>query len=702
MVGLFERMAGQNCAASHVPARQARPCLGKLIRVWAPGAALLIALGLTPSPVGAAGIPGTPGFHPSGPRPAATGVLTTLYSTELHGGYVAAGVGMRNRGFGHLTISGIPNGAKVTAAFLLWDVLDDSNQTIDAVGVVNSNFVRGTLIGSGASPCWPPAANFGFEADITPLVSGNGIYALSGFASGAQDGSDPWVSGSPTPALEGASIVAIYSNSSSPLTHVEVDDGTAETSGNQLSTSFSGFAASANPVAQTTFIVADGQSSPDGPATFNGVALNPGDFQGLDPQDGPAFSQGNLWDTSLYDVSSDVHPGDTSATATIVGTSDCLVWVGQALSVSGQSFGTPSSPQFLNIGPTNGGVVAVWTAPKSDGGAPILGYTLTATPVYTDRIPRPSASAITRNVSSTTQVYILNGLVEDCHERYVVSVSARNAAGIGAAATSSSFRPSGIVAPHSVVKSPAFVLILVDGVNESQPGFTMDPYTPTLDGSPSYCPEAWNASMSSEAESDFAGSPAGPWSFFHKWNFGEVDSHGNGTGNDELAPRAVAIPSPPQGISPGTYTHSFMLDAVAAQGAIILPFSYKGYGFSSAPNHDPLFTFYGYSACQSTPGCGPTIDSDASLLASEVSAAARTWPASRIVVMGHSQGGLVAFAWWVHHSTQSHLQVAISLELTNQRSLCGHPHLLGATELSAIQPADGTRPAMAGGGRGVS
>ena len=53
----------------------------------------------------------------------AAGAPTTFANIDVNGGYVAAGVGLRNRGAGTITISGIPSGAVVQAAYLYWSVL---------------------------------------------------------------------------------------------------------------------------------------------------------------------------------------------------------------------------------------------------------------------------------------------------------------------------------------------------------------------------------------------------------------------------------------------------------------------------------------------------------------------------------------------------------------------------------------------------
>ena len=298
----------------------------------------------------------------------------------------------------------------------------------------------------------------------------------------------------------------------------------------------------------------------------------------------------------------------------------------------------------------NGKVTVSWTSVKSIDGAAVTGYEVRPEPDGTDRVPPPSlVTPPAQRVPATVSSLTVSGLLEDCHQLYQVVVTPETGPGSGPAGKSPVFRPSGIVESG---KAPPYVVILLDGINESQPGFTMNPYKPTLDGNPSYCPEARNASSGTEAEADFAGAPNGPWSFFHKWNFGEVkDGQAvgpNDKGYDESAPRAVAYPKPPPNVVPGTYTHSFMLDAIASRGAIILPFSYKGYGFAPNFQAHPGFSYYGYGGCQATPGCpgAPLIPEDAKLLDGEVNDAASVWPTSKIVVMGHSQGGLIAFEWW--------------------------------------------------------
>ena len=292
---------------------------------------------------GSTGDGGNGGSTQAGQSTAGTGEGAPSLATtiDVRGGYVAAGIGMRNRGFGTIKIAGIPKGATVVRSYLYWAVLNPTQTSALSQGTVNSTSVTGTLIGTGVDPCWNATAGWSYRADVTSIVKKNGSYNLAGFASGRTDGVDPATS-SPLPMAEGASLVVVFQKLATstslayPLTRVQLYDGYQEEqgAGTTLNASW-GFAAT-NPVPEvrTTFIGGDGQSNFTEPAsTFNGVAVTAADWDGTDPQAGAKYSIGNLWDTDTASVGKYVQPGNSGAAIRVTGGPDCLVWVAQVTSV---------------------------------------------------------------------------------------------------------------------------------------------------------------------------------------------------------------------------------------------------------------------------------------------------------------------------------------------------------------------------------
>jgi hypothetical protein len=307
---------------------------------------------------------------------------------------------------------------------------------------------------------------------------------------------------------------------------------------------------------------------------------------------------------------------------------------------------------------------------------------------YTDRVPAPSlggGGVQQDTVPASARSYTFSGLYQDCHERYRMSVTALSASGPSAPVFTQSFRPSGYVMPN---QDPPYVVILVDGIDSQQPGFQMNPYTPTTGPVQSYCPESWDPTLNrgngAETEANFAqpyglappNGPSGPWSFFHKWNHGETDSNGNPTSGDSGGPNLLyasepkLVDGPAANGGPSSFTHTFVLDDIAARGAIILPFSYHSnltcitslQGNLDAIGaqvtgsiQDPTFTYPAYGKSDSDPipiindlsqPCRGNIDYWSQILDATLQSIHRMWPTSKLVVMGHSQGGLVVATAW--------------------------------------------------------
>ncbi len=277
----------------------------------------------------------------SAPVASTEGLSNALYSVNLNGGYVAHGVGMRNRGWGTIVVDDMPNGSTKTKAYLWWSVIGSSTRpsAAYATGKFNGNAITGTLIGSGPVPCWGGSRVYVYRYDATALVTGtNNLYHLTDFATGNKFGTEPFGGVQTYPTFEGASLVIVYSKSNYPYTSVKIMDGVTSWQSGNSSTTFTGLPSYSLPVAKTTFIVSDGQNNAGKNVYFNGIALPSSLISGSDRQNGVNYRYGNLQDTSTTYVK--VSPGATTATATIQPTTDCLVWMAQVLSVSNGNLDT--------------------------------------------------------------------------------------------------------------------------------------------------------------------------------------------------------------------------------------------------------------------------------------------------------------------------------------------------------------------------
>jgi len=182
-----------------------------------------------------------------GPRHGGTGI-SFYYADTLHGNYVTGDTGLYYVTTGTVTISGIPAGATITKAFLIWtSLLTASNPAM----TFNGTPLTGTLIGTAPSPCRSNPA-YAYIADVTNYVTGNGSYTLSGF---------------PTE-TEGASLIVIYELATEPLRNIVFHTGAYTIEGGlyyRYNWTMSNFRAD-NPVgyAKITFFFYDGQDIPNG------------------------------------------------------------------------------------------------------------------------------------------------------------------------------------------------------------------------------------------------------------------------------------------------------------------------------------------------------------------------------------------------------------------------------------------------------
>jgi len=86
--------------------------------------------------------------------------------TVVSGGVTSAGVALRNRDSGVIDISGIPDGAVVTRAVLVWAVLFSGPEPSNQI-TLNANNVRADLTTTISSDvCWFEDSTVGFAADV--------------------------------------------------------------------------------------------------------------------------------------------------------------------------------------------------------------------------------------------------------------------------------------------------------------------------------------------------------------------------------------------------------------------------------------------------------------------------------------------------------------------------------------------------------
>jgi len=257
------------------------------------------------------------------------------------------------------------------------------------------------------------------------------------------------------------------------------------------------------------------------------------------------------------------------------------------------------------------------------------------------------------------------------------------------------------VIPH---KKPPYVVVLLDGIGSQAAGFKMDPYHPTTIGPDSYCPQNINRAgpvpitvgtgANQLPNNAFLAAPRGPRESFLKWNaWDPADNHG---GN---VPEADSN-STPRDLSTQRPTYRWMLDGIAATGAMILPYSYWGATLQGHGSTDPTFVFNAYTDCNSTPAPSCTKDNsldpggspdyayhdfsnaehsfslseDEDRLKTEIDSIEKVWPNENIIIIGHSQGGLIAFETWRKHMLPGAVKHLFSLD-SPINGVCGGQNL---------------------------
>jgi gliding motility-associated-like protein len=196
------------------------------------------------------------------------------------------------------TIAGLPATANILQAYV-WCGTSGTGIPI-TLSVTNpfggtQSFTM-TNIGSGPDKCWGYAGTHTYRADITPIVTGNGNYQLSGLPTGSPDD------------VDGATMMIIYSDASANFQGtIVIYDGCVAINGGVTTQTLSGFNVPCSAANESAFMM---------------VA----DLQGLgsliDMNGGTPFSITEDW-WNYIPQNTSVSVGQTSSNFTVNSSGDC-------------------------------------------------------------------------------------------------------------------------------------------------------------------------------------------------------------------------------------------------------------------------------------------------------------------------------------------------------------------------------------------
>ncbi len=242
-------------------------------------------------------------------------------------GLVSNGVGLATRAggpaSGPITISGIPSGSTIQAAFLYWMTIGGPDPSVILQGVVRT----GTLVGASRNTCWftvnQQGPNRVYRAAVpASSVPGNGSYTVSGV--GGFDGIDG----------QGASLLVVYKgpvvDPRTKVIRLRHGSMTVNSPYEYMGHSFQNLSVPANPdMVQLNVGVGDGGPDPEGPLwlTANTVT-SPNAFSG---SDGPSWD-----DLTIAAPANSLQAGSVVTSNWLTASSyqfaDCLAWAYAALS----------------------------------------------------------------------------------------------------------------------------------------------------------------------------------------------------------------------------------------------------------------------------------------------------------------------------------------------------------------------------------
>jgi hypothetical protein len=191
--------------------------------------------------------------------------------------------------------------------------------------------------------------------------------------------------------------------------------------------------------------------------------------------------------------------------------------------------------------------------------------------------------------------------------------------------------PAPVFTSYTAAPNPPVVSILIPGVSNSGPEDSFDAQTAD------YCTSKYGELPPKEKE----GYPSlvaltDSWLNYSKQTDGSytTDKSTAGSGNTNN-----------------------LIDSLASTGGYVLPFSYRGTTVTGTPD-DPVVTEHAYT---SDNVATTTIQDDVARLNTEITQVHAMWPNTKILVVGHSNGGLIAEQWWLNHRLTSDMDGVVQV-----------------------------------------
>ncbi len=212
----------------------------------------------------------------------------------------------------------MPAGASVARAVLVWGILYSAPTPPNTITFAGKNVTADITPTVSGTLCWDNSNTIGYAADVTGSVSGNGDYAVTNPPNGSiRPDSDP---NGTLPFTDGASLVVFYTGGGA--NNQVLSDFSYDTDTDTDPVIHRAFSGISSVGGTSSLILAGPDGQNNGGETFT--------ITGSDPQSGPSFPIGNLWDTDQYDVSSVLPAGQTTL-AFDVGISGECIGVGAAV-----------------------------------------------------------------------------------------------------------------------------------------------------------------------------------------------------------------------------------------------------------------------------------------------------------------------------------------------------------------------------------